>query len=90
MMLNNDRWELVGITSYGMKCGSRTFPGIYTRVSVYIPWILCVMDGKNICQNKTPRDDGMFSYTSSSPLMICNRFIFLFSGPLIFYILLLK
>ncbi|XP_014286485.1 serine protease snake-like [Halyomorpha halys] len=29
----------IGITSYGNKCGLPDSPGVYTRVSNYIPWI---------------------------------------------------
>ncbi|XP_044265790.1 CLIP domain-containing serine protease 2-like [Tribolium madens] len=39
---NNDLvWYVVGIVSYGSKmCGSEDFPGIYTNVSNFVPWIL--------------------------------------------------
>ncbi|CAH1405893.1 unnamed protein product [Nezara viridula] len=29
----------IGITSFGKECGSPNSPGVYTRVSNYIPWI---------------------------------------------------
>ncbi|CAB0010845.1 unnamed protein product, partial [Nesidiocoris tenuis] len=29
----------VGVTSFGRDCGLPNTPGIYTRVSAYIPWI---------------------------------------------------
>lgn len=31
---------LTGIVSAGIGCGSKVYPGIYTRVSSYVPWIL--------------------------------------------------
>ncbi len=37
--MNDDRWEIVGITSYGKGCGRLNELGIYTRVSMYINWI---------------------------------------------------
>lgn len=33
------QWYIEGIVSFGAKCGSEGWPGIYTRVSEYIDWI---------------------------------------------------
>ncbi|CAB3261045.1 unnamed protein product [Arctia plantaginis] len=30
---------VIGVTSYGRNCGYKGQPGIYTRVSFYVPWI---------------------------------------------------
>ncbi|KAJ8961849.1 hypothetical protein NQ318_021466, partial [Aromia moschata] len=35
----NGRMYLVGITSFGIGCGIPGSPGVYTRVSHFIPWI---------------------------------------------------
>ena len=32
-------YELVGITSWGDLCGTAGKPGVYTRVSKFLPWI---------------------------------------------------
>lgn len=33
-------WYLVGITSFGpLECGKTDYPGVYTNVNDYIPWI---------------------------------------------------
>lgn len=40
IQLSNDRWVVAGIVSYGMRCGEKDKPGIYTRVNSYIKWII--------------------------------------------------
>lgn len=37
---NDNRWTLAGIVSNGVKCGEPLLPGVYTRVSRFVPWIL--------------------------------------------------
>ncbi|GFT83460.1 proclotting enzyme [Nephila pilipes] len=40
MALNNEgRWEVIGIVSWGRRCGDPTYPGVYTRVTSYLDWI---------------------------------------------------
>lgn len=34
-----DRWYVVGITSWGIGCGLKNKPGVYTRVSSVLSWI---------------------------------------------------
>jgi serine protease 56 len=40
VQLPNNRWTVVGIVSWGVRCGEEDHPGIYTRVSEYIQWII--------------------------------------------------
>lgn len=35
----NKRWMVIGVVSWGIKCGQPNYPGVYTRVSKYIDWI---------------------------------------------------
>lgn len=40
--------QLVGIVSYGDSCGQRKKPGVYTRVSSFVPWIRdAIQDHRN-------------------------------------------
>jgi secreted trypsin-like serine protease len=35
----SDTWNIAGITSYGYGCALADYPGVYTRVSMYVNWI---------------------------------------------------
>lgn len=37
---DNRRFLVVGIVSYGSKCGNKDMPGVYTRLDSLVPWIL--------------------------------------------------
>lgn len=44
MYLNDKRFEVLGITSYGIvQCGNEDTPSIYTKIYEYIPWIKTVV-----------------------------------------------
>ncbi|EEC19716.1 conserved hypothetical protein [Ixodes scapularis] len=36
---NTKQWTLIGIVSWGIKCGEPGIPGIYTRVTEYLDFI---------------------------------------------------
>lgn len=38
--LGNGRWVSIGVVSWGIGCGNKGSPGVYTMVNRYIPWIL--------------------------------------------------
>ncbi|GAB0098484.1 venom protease [Sergentomyia squamirostris] len=40
VMLPNNRWVVIGIVSWGVRCGEPSRPGVYTRVSSHIDWIV--------------------------------------------------
>ena len=49
MMFSDERWYVVGITSYGVGCGLPSYPGVYTRVSAYEKYITCFLKNVKSC-----------------------------------------
>lgn len=41
-----DTWNIAGITSYGYGCAVQDYPGVYTRVSVFVNWINARINGE--------------------------------------------
>ena len=39
MSFRSRRWYIDGTTSYGDGCGLSNHPGVYARVTFYVPWI---------------------------------------------------
>ncbi|XP_050420474.1 venom protease-like [Adelges cooleyi] len=40
MIPQSGQWYSIGIVSFGYKCGESGYPGVYTRVTYFVDWIL--------------------------------------------------
>ena len=45
---SEQRYELIGITSFGTGCARAHHAGIYTRVSAYLDWIESIVVNDHI------------------------------------------
>lgn len=50
----NNTWVQVGIVSWGIGCGRKDFPGVYTEVSIYKLWIIDQMSQSSGCSGGFP------------------------------------
>lgn len=40
-----EKWYQLGLVSFGHGCANSQYPGVYTRISYYMPWILKIVNG---------------------------------------------
>lgn len=58
----NGRVVQVGVVSWGVACGHRVYPGVFTRISSYAWWISENTPDAKYCNNKKPYNQ--FTHTS--------------------------
>jgi secreted trypsin-like serine protease len=83
MLFKDDRWQLVGITSYGGICGSPGFAGVYTRIAYYVSFIQEIINSNdtyvpNLKQINVDNKAGSNSETFYQKSKIEFVFIFVF------------
>lgn len=44
--LTSEKWYQLGLVSFGHGCANSQYPGVYTRISYYMPWILKIVEGR--------------------------------------------
>ena len=76
MIFVNHDWVLAGVTSYGRSCALADYAGVYTRVSVYVPWIRCFLNMNETCMDESFVLKGSQTILTYHLKMIAVIFIF--------------
>ncbi|KAG0445225.1 hypothetical protein HPB47_018109, partial [Ixodes persulcatus] len=69
-MLDDGRWYLAGVVSWGAGCGRPRKPAMFVRVSSYLDWIRLAMTTADGGPRPVSADAALLIYTDASDLPV--------------------